>query len=739
MQKLEFSEAEIEDVCNQLRIPQNTFADKNGDRRKILECWDNANIIACPGSGKTTVLLAKLLLLAKRMPFKDGKGICVLTHTNVAIDEIKTKLNSSSKVLTEYPNFFGTYQAFIGRFILNKALSDGFSSRAITVDDDIFFKKLSAKYVDSARWGNPNSDDKSLKRFIFNRAYSGTITLKQIKESILPTEKNNVAAKEIYDLLKSAGYISRKGDLIYKKCSKINVIDLTSFKPHDVAIKSFIELKHSDVMQNIESNTRSMATSFWIDRVEGKIYANHSDLKSGRKSLAGSTTPTFIALNRLHEELYKLGYVGFDHAFELCRSYAVKNDRLHALFSKRFSFLFCDEMQDSQKHQMDLIDSLFTDKVVRQAYGDPDQAIYSSANSGASAWKRSEHDFKTLSISESKRFGNKISQCLNPFKKELANITGNEKIESERPCIILYDDPSEVLPLFVAEIGKRKLVETSDYKNWHHASAPFNAVGLVGKQSENITIQSYSGDYTKYSNSKKTEFSNLISYFQKRSNIEVRQNGTRIYFDLFINAFIRTLAEAEVRHTKSTLLQKLSENEEFLRSFRLAAFKWIGMIEKNDTDARSIRDEFIKVMKDWVHQPFQTSFFSDDSIIPIGQVQKEPNIYLEDNINVKLGTIHSVKGETHIATLLLDTQNYNDFESNIFFKGKCGKLFCGEAYKPPSKSYERLEYRLKTTYVAMSRPTRLLCVALKKENADCPKCTGKIKEDCNWEIIFSSK
>lgn len=69
------------------------------DKIEIINCETTADIKACPGSGKTTTLLAKLVLLAKRMPLKSGKGICVLTYTNVAIDEIKSKLGHKADVL----------------------------------------------------------------------------------------------------------------------------------------------------------------------------------------------------------------------------------------------------------------------------------------------------------------------------------------------------------------------------------------------------------------------------------------------------------------------------------------------------------------------------------------------------------------------------------------------------------------------------------------------------------------
>ena len=58
-------------------------------RVNIIKEDRSCYVQASPGSGKTTVLLAKLIILANKMPLPEGKGVCVLTHTNVAIDEIK--------------------------------------------------------------------------------------------------------------------------------------------------------------------------------------------------------------------------------------------------------------------------------------------------------------------------------------------------------------------------------------------------------------------------------------------------------------------------------------------------------------------------------------------------------------------------------------------------------------------------------------------------------------------------
>ena len=63
----------------------------DAERRSALLENGSRDFNAVPGSGKTSLLAAKLLLLAKKWPYA-RRGICVLSHTNVARDEIAQRL-----------------------------------------------------------------------------------------------------------------------------------------------------------------------------------------------------------------------------------------------------------------------------------------------------------------------------------------------------------------------------------------------------------------------------------------------------------------------------------------------------------------------------------------------------------------------------------------------------------------------------------------------------------------------
>jgi len=133
---------------------------KNGqlfdeERRKFIECIDKSlHLQACPGSGKTTALLAKLYILSEKMPFEKNQGICVLTHTNVAIDIIKKKMGEKANRMFSHPNFFGTIQSFVDRYLAIPAYIKCFGYRPNYIDTEFFCGKIIKykKRLESNTW-----------------------------------------------------------------------------------------------------------------------------------------------------------------------------------------------------------------------------------------------------------------------------------------------------------------------------------------------------------------------------------------------------------------------------------------------------------------------------------------------------------------------------------------------------------------------------------------------------------
>lgn len=95
----------------------------------------------------------------------------------------------------------------------------------------------------------------------------------------------------------------------------------------------------------------------------------------------------------------------------------------------------------------------------------------------------------------------------------------------------------------------------------------------------------------------------------------------------------------------------------------------------------------------------------------------------EREIEIKLDSIHGVKGKTHLSTLVLETFQRSHRLKNIlpFIYGK-------------TPSTKNKTDNLKCHYVAMTRARGLLCLAIPIENLQ-QKDINKLEEK-GWEIVI---
>lgn len=108
------------------------------------EQWDflqslySMDLQAAPGSGKTSLIGLKLTLLAQGWT-STTRGVCVLSHTNTAKDEIKNRVavTPTGRALLRYPHFIGTIQSFTHTFLAAPAIR-GQGGQVLVVDDDAY-------------------------------------------------------------------------------------------------------------------------------------------------------------------------------------------------------------------------------------------------------------------------------------------------------------------------------------------------------------------------------------------------------------------------------------------------------------------------------------------------------------------------------------------------------------------------------------------------------------------------
>jgi hypothetical protein len=108
------------------------------NQRAFLSSTDSCDVQAAPGHGKTTLLVAKLALLSRCWDSR-AQGVCVMSHTNAAREEVEKRLahHPAASAFLGYPHFIGTVTAFLDRYIALPYLR-GLGWSVHRIDDEVF-------------------------------------------------------------------------------------------------------------------------------------------------------------------------------------------------------------------------------------------------------------------------------------------------------------------------------------------------------------------------------------------------------------------------------------------------------------------------------------------------------------------------------------------------------------------------------------------------------------------------
>jgi len=135
-----------EDIAYAEKILLEEFHHFDDERKDFIKNLSTIDLHAVPGSGKTTALLAKLLILEKYLPFNNGSGILVISHTNAAVDEIKSKIAKFCPKLFSYPNFIGTIQSFVDEFLAIPCGHTLLGTRISWIDEEKYKSNILRKF-----------------------------------------------------------------------------------------------------------------------------------------------------------------------------------------------------------------------------------------------------------------------------------------------------------------------------------------------------------------------------------------------------------------------------------------------------------------------------------------------------------------------------------------------------------------------------------------------------------------
>lgn len=626
------SDEDIRWVCDVLRLPSSAFGGTDGldPRLEVLRSTASLDVEACPGSGKTTLLVAKLAILARNWN-EPRRGVCVLSHTNVARREIEQRLGNTSagQRLLGYPHFVGTIHSFVNEFLAVPWLrSKGISIRMI--DNEVCQKRRWSKLPFATRAALEKADKK----------------------------------------------------------------------------QTILEVRGPDF--------------------------SVGDVKWG-KGLLGKETGTYKALVDACRVTTGEGYLCYDEMFVWAAEYLDTRPEIKDALRHRFPILFIDEVQDNDEMQAALLHRIFCEgdrPVIRQRYGDSNQAIYgyAGAKEGASTDLFPDASIRR-DIPNSHRFGQQIADLAMPFGAAPQKLVGAGPSKSiigtkadDRNAIFLFDDKTIdfVLPTY-----SRYLSELFTPDELERGT--FTAVGAVHRPTGDDNIPRHVGTYwpdydheLTASEPKPSTFCQYILVGLARASLIGESYPIVEFLAEGVFALVRKVDPLSVFASRKRkhrhLMSVLQTNPELMAAY-------CGLVTSlMETCAPPTPEDW---QKSWIAILQAVALQLSGSAVDPGTaaeflkweqttattLRKRDNCFSSSahpQAEIRLGSIHSVKGETHTATLVLETF-YRAHQLQMLKPWLLGK-------KAGGKSTEAL--RLKPHYVAMTRPSHLLCLAMRDDSLE---------------------
>lgn len=638
-------------------------------RREFLKAQRTLDVSASPGSGKTTLLVAKLAILANKWGKASG-GICVLSHTNAARQEIEQRLGGTpvGHRILAYPHFIGTIHAWANHFLALPSLySEG--------------RKITA--IDNALAGQAR--------------------------------------------LRALGRLRDRVD------------------------------------RAIQNPTLSAADiRFRIP--EFQVYLGADPFPHGE------ATWSYRQAKRAVETSFDWGYYRHDEMLEYALALLARRPELPDRIARRFPVVLIDEMQDTSRAQNELIRLAFEEAgaAIVQRVGDPNQAIYDSVNASPQGGDIfPDADRERIELPNSYRFGPLIARVAQGFAAQALpppglrssgprEWTGLEGLAEQPPTIIVFPsaEPQKALERF----GLLVLDAVSDDEVLR--SIPIAAVGHIHQPDPETeendpkfpkSVSHYWRGYQPESITRPNDVSDLAGHFFRARAAALRSRSTQEAVNIAARGLIelaRTV-DRDVRPGRSTRTYRaiqihLADNEAALAAFQelcrdllkpgsaIDRQTWPEWVDRAITVASSLLDSGGALSRE---APFLAwpERLPEDGSTNEGETGRVANAYRVQQgdryVDIQLGSIHSVKGHTHLATLVLST-----FWHSHFFKQLMPWL-TGRKEHAGGEGPRNLQ-RLLLSYVAMTRPTHFLAVAVPATTIGAGDTVTRSRlEAAGWRVV----
>lgn len=634
------------------------------ERRDFIKCMDSCDLLAVPGSGKTTALQAKIYCLCRTLDFSKGKGLLVLSHTNAAVNEIRSKLKGQGTNLFEAPNFVGTVQDFVDTFLTIPFYEHYYKRKVATIDTAIYEKEV------------------------------------DLYMSIhIPKNAVFFLAKKNYNF---------KGITYFCRNSKLEI----AISPNGYS------LKLPDVQR-------------WIK--EGTCEAKLEELKA--------------YVDGMKKELLERGVLSYEDCYALGNYYLDLYPHMANILRKRFPYVFVDETQDLENYQIKILDRIFNDEtIVLERIGDNNQSIYVSPEDADKTFWNTRNE---LYLKKSFRLSPSIAKIVNPFTLfPRLDETGSPKFEvvgvrtdiTIAPRLVLFDpnNKNKLIPHFNDLIEYFHLRDKREGKKYGFHIIGWNTTGSTSKRLRLSDI--FPNQLSKIKEGEKL-YENLNEFIQLSCK-EANMKEANAVVERIILSILRIVEykDEKGRYFNTYSLRKYENNLPQDRKHEIELIQLhaaVHIYHQNYFEAYNLISDYLPrilhaIGKDSAIAKMR-NFIGEYSLLKNKVDEKIPK-------DIFVSSVHAVKGQTHCATMYVETSYYK-YETEFLLKVKMKgtKKRPTEYYHNPllgdyadDTLSTRAKAAIKMMYVGFSRPTHLLCFASFKnnwtqDNIDTMKSLG-------WEV-----
>jgi hypothetical protein len=509
--------------------------------------------------------------------------------------------------------------------------------------------------------------------------------------------------------------------------------------------------------------------AWFLDRKKPKWTVESLRIKNVAYDLkafpSGPEAPTYGTAQRAVRHAAECGFFCYDDVFMLAEAALEEQPLIAGILRQRFPFVMLDEMQDTDSRQGGLLTAIFPrdrEDICVQRVGDPNQAIFYEGHDADEIGFPDPDPSFCLTIPNSFRFGQKIASCASPIAVSSPGPGGllgvgphQERALAPPPTILVFPDDSiqGVLPAF-ADIVLEHLPDSLLAKGKVAAVAAVQKAFTEPEEKKfPQTLAEYWNGYEPSIRAKAHHPGTLVEYIliAQRKALENSTFGEAVNDIGFAALQLLRLQVGDVPASVRTryhrvVIEKLGP---------VAASTYTALILEllehqapvNPRGWISHKARFLALLSllggGQAPSPAALSFLSWPLRLHTGLTLQErgkslgqANTYHHESggrgVDICLGSIHSVKGETLLATLLLDV-----FNQHFFSKSLISPL----RNLPPTKKDKKpgvhdLKHR-RLAYVAMTRPTHLLCLAVRASTlglgADADQCVQELEAQ-GWQV-----